>query len=361
MRQALDLAAAGRGRVEPNPVVGCVVVKDGEVVGRGHHARFGGPHAEVVALESASEAARGAVVYVTLEPCGHRGKTPPCARALVEAGVSKVVYASRDPNPLAAGKGLDILAEAGIPVEGGVLEDEALALNRRFLRWLRGRRPWTIAKWGASLDGRVADHEGGSKYITGEVSRRLVHEVRGSVDAIMVGAGTVLADDPQLTCRHPDLPSPRRIVLDEDLETPLAARIVETAGEIRTTIVARAGADEEKRRALEEKGCEVLVLEGEDRSLAGFFEGLREGGVLRLLLEGGPTLAAAAFAEGLVDQVMAFMAPVLLGGHGVPGPVGGEGVATVVDPLRLTDVRVERLGDDVLVEGFVSPCAPRRS
>jgi diaminohydroxyphosphoribosylaminopyrimidine deaminase / 5-amino-6-(5-phosphoribosylamino)uracil reductase len=353
LRMALGLAAAGRGRVEPNPLVGCVIVRDGAVVGQGYHARYGGPHAEIVALDSAGDGARGATAYVTLEPCGHQGKTPPCAEALIAAGVARVVYASRDPNSVTSGKGLGLLGAAGIPAQAGGLEREALAQNRRFARWLEGRFPWTIAKWGASLDGRVADAVGGSTYITGDRSRRLVHEIRGAVDAIMVGIGTVLADDPLLTCRLPGLSSPRRIILDGSLRTPADGQIAGTADEIRTTIVAHAGADASARRALEARGCEILVCADDDPSLAGLFARLRRDGVLRMLLEGGPTVMASALAEGLIDQVMAFQAPLVLGGREAPGPVGGKGVATVDNPLRLADMRVERIGDDVLIEGFL--------
>jgi diaminohydroxyphosphoribosylaminopyrimidine deaminase/5-amino-6-(5-phosphoribosylamino)uracil reductase len=246
MRIALALAEGGRGRVEPNPVVGCVVVRDGSIAGRGGHRVYGGPHAEIEALAVAGEAARGADLVVTLEPCGHHGKTPPCAEAIARAGVRRVVYAASDPNPEANGKGLAILAEAGIEVRGGVLAEEARALNVRFERWLAGARPWVIAKWGASLDGRVADAAGGSRYITGEASRKLVHEIRAAVDAIVVGAGTVLADDPSLTCRTGGA-SPHRVILDRRLRTPPDARVVATAAEVPTTILARPGVDGGRR------------------------------------------------------------------------------------------------------------------
>jgi len=356
MRKALLLAGRGRGRVEPNPMVGAVVTRDGEVIGHGYHARYGGPHAEPVALGDAGEEARGATVYVTLEPCAHRGKTSPCADALIDAGVRRVVIAAPDPNPLTAGRGPERLAEAGIEVASGVLRDEARALNLRYERHLDSDLPFTIAKWAMTLDGKIADVERGSRSITGPDSLRLVHEIRGSVDVIAVGIGTLLADDPDLTVRGGEpTRSPVRVVLDSNLRTPLMARVVAGADEMPTWIVAVEGADPERRAALEAAGCRVLpVAAAAGRlDLAAAFRALKAEGVARVLLEGGGAVHAAAFRAGIVHQVLAFVAPKLLGGRGAPTPLDGEGVRLIGDPLLVEEWEVARLGDDVLLEGFV--------
>ncbi len=356
MREALDLAERGRGRVEPNPVVGAVIVKDGHVVGRGWHARFGGPHAEVAALASAGHAAAGADAYITLEPCGHEGKTPPCARALVSAGIRRVVYAAPDLNPLTAGRGPRLLEEAGLEISGGLCKAEARALNLRFERHLESDLPWTISKWAMTLDGKIADVEGGSRFITGPESRKVVHEMRGAVDAVAVGVGTVIADDPDLTAREGTVLRPAaRLVIDTDLRIPPDARLVATADQAATLIACAPDAtgQEELRRA----GCRVLCTPrgpgGLD--LAALFRALRVEGLARILVEGGGKIHAAAFAAGIVHQVMGFVAPLVLGGRLAPTPVDGPGFARIAGALRLEGVRTSVHGVDVLVEGFVPP------
>lgn len=357
MRKALLLAAGGRGRVEPNPVVGAVVASGFRTLGYGYHAAWGGPHAEVAALDRAGEAARGATLYVTLEPCSHRGKTPPCTERILAAGVSRVVYAAADPNPLTAGRGPEQLRAAGVEVTAGVLEGEARAMNRRFETHLGSDLPFTIAKWAMTLDGRIADVEGGSKYITGPASRRLVHEVRGAVDAVVVGIGTALADDPMLTAREvPAYREPLRVVVDGSLRLPPDSRLAATAGAAPVLVATREDAPAEREAALAAKGVRVLRAPagpgGVD--LGALFRRLKaEEGVRRILLEGGGEMLASAFAAGVVHQVMAFTAPIVLGGRSAPGPVGGDGFRRIADPLRLEEVRTTALGDDMLVEGFV--------
>ena len=357
MQKALLLADRGRGRVEPNPVVGAIVVQGERVVGHGWHGRFGGPHAEPNALADAGDAAEGSTVYVTLEPCAHEGKkTPPCADALMAAKVARVVIGANDPNPATTGLGERRLREAGIEVVTGVLADEAAALNPRFPRWLESDRPFTIAKWAMTLDGKIADVERGSKYITGPDSRRLVHEIRGSVDAVVVGVGTVLADDPELTVRDASSTrEPVRVILDSNLRTPLSSRIVTSVDAMPTWIVTTPDAPAARREALTAAGCRVITTEAEAGhvDLASAFRLLKAEGLSRILLEGGGEVHTSAFRAGIVDHVMAFIAPKLLGGRAAPGPLGGEGVRLIADPLPVVEWTQSRLGDDVLLEGFI--------
>jgi diaminohydroxyphosphoribosylaminopyrimidine deaminase/5-amino-6-(5-phosphoribosylamino)uracil reductase len=357
MEKALLLAGRGRGRVEPNPMVGAVVSRDGEIVGLGWHARFGGPHAEPAALADAGEKAKGATVHVTLEPCAHRGKTPPCADALIAAGVRRVVIAAADPDPRAVGRGPGRLREAGIEVVEGVLAEEAKALNARYERHLASDLPFTIAKWAMTLDGKIADVERGSRYVTGPESRRLVHEIRGSVDAIVVGIGTLLADDPDLTVREGEpTREPVRVILDSRLRVPLMSRVVTGAGEMPTWIVTVEGADDARRAALEDAGVRVIAAPsaGGHVDLAAGFRALKAEGIARVLLEGGGEVHTAAFRAGIVHQVMAFVAPKLLGGRAAPTPMDGDGVRLIADPILVEEWETRALGEDILLEGFVA-------
>ena len=357
MREAVALARKGLFRVEPNPLVGALVVLDGDVVGRGYHARFGGPHAEVVALGEAGSRARGATMFVTLEPCGHRGKTPPCAEAVVAAGVSRVVFAASDPNPLTAGRGPAILRLAGIEVESGLLEEEARALNARYEAHLAVCAPWVLAKWAMSLDGKIADAAGGSGPISGTESHRLVHEIRGAVDAVAVGVGTVLADDPDLRARWGNpTRTAVRLVFDSRLRTPLTSRLVRTAEETPVWIAGSRAAAPDRAREPTGAGCRILDSAtgrgGVD--LPALMGILYTEGIRRVLLEGGGRAHGSAFGAGIVQQVAAFCAPFLLGGAGAPTPIDGAGLCRLEDPVRLDSVRVTQTGPDVLVEGFVS-------
>jgi diaminohydroxyphosphoribosylaminopyrimidine deaminase/5-amino-6-(5-phosphoribosylamino)uracil reductase len=356
LREALDLAAGGRGRVEPNPLVGCVIVKDGRIVGRGFHARYGGPHAEPAALAAAGTDAEGATAYVTLEPCAHEGKTPPCADALRDAGIRRVVFAADDPYPPTAGKGPERLREAGVEVVGGVLAEEARALNPRFASHLESDLPWTLAKWAMTLDGKIADASGSARWVTGPESRRLVHEIRGAVDAVLVGVGTVLADDPDLTVREGEpLRTPVRLVADSTLRTPAGSRLVRTAGEVPVWLACGADAPPDRRKALEDAGCRIFEVgrEGAGLDLREWFRTLREEGLHRILLEGGGRLNAAAVSAGLVRQVMAFVAPKIVGGRDAPTPADGEGGRSITEALALTDVTVTHHGPDTLIEGYL--------
>lgn len=365
MARALQLAERAAGRTSPNPLVGAVVVRDGEVVGEGYHAVAGGPHAEVVALRQAGERARGATLYVSLEPCCHFGRTPPCTRAVLAAGVSRVVAAMTDPNPRVSGRGLDELRAAGLRVEVGCLERQARRLNEAFCHFLATGRPFLAYKVALSLDGKVATAAGQSRWITGSEARRYAHRLRDRHDAVMVGVGTVLADDPLLTTRLEGGRDALRVVVDGRGRLPLSARLLrlrpeapepEFRSSAPTLVATTAAMPEELQRALRERpGVEVLVLPGEDGRVdpEALLRVLGQRGVLSVLLEGGPTLAASFLAAGLVDKVYFFLAPLLIGGEGAPGALGGKGVAELAAAPRLREVEVERVGEDVLVVGYL--------
>jgi diaminohydroxyphosphoribosylaminopyrimidine deaminase/5-amino-6-(5-phosphoribosylamino)uracil reductase len=353
MRAALALARRGLGNTWPNPSVGCVVVKDGRVVGRAVTMPGGRPHAETLALDRAGPAARGATVYVTLEPCCHWGRTPPCTDALIEAGVTRVVIATRDPDPRVDGAGIARLRAAGIEVTEGVLEPEARALVAGFALRLWQGRPLVTLKLASTLDGRIATRSGESRWITGEAARRRAHALRGQHDAIMVGAGTVAADDPELTCRLPDFrPNPAiRIVADSHLRSPLTAKLVATAAETPTWMLIREDADPARRHAFADAG--VMLIEvarapvGIDlRQALGH---LASAGLTRVLVEGGARLAASLLRERLVDRLAWFHAPAALGADGWPA-VEAFGVARLEGMPRFRPLSSTQLGDDMLSE-----------
>lgn len=355
MRIALQAAARGVGHVEPNPPVGCVLVRDDRLLVVGRHRRFGGDHAEVDALKQAGSSAAGATAYVTLEPCRHFGKTPPCTRALIEAKVARVVVALTDPFPEVAGGGMRELREAGIVVETGVLEREATSLLAPYLKRLRTGRPWVHAKWAATWDGRIASPSRDSKWITSEASRARVHELRGRMDAIVVGIGTVLADDPQLTVRPPGPRTPVRIVLDSTLRTPTGSALARTARETPTLIACGPTHSAANRQALESLGVEVVALEapsGVERVEALLNE-LGRRGMTNVFVEGGASTLGAFFDAGEIDEIHAFFAPKLIGSALASGPIAGDGRGTMVDAVALEDVRVESIGDDVYLRGRV--------
>jgi diaminohydroxyphosphoribosylaminopyrimidine deaminase / 5-amino-6-(5-phosphoribosylamino)uracil reductase len=351
MRQALALARRGLGKTAPNPVVGCVIVRDGQVVGSGWHKKAGTPHAEVHALNQAGGSAAGADVYVTLEPCAHFGKTPPCARALVAARVARVFVALVDPNPLVAGKGIEILREAGIEVQVGLLEGAARELNLPFIKWIETKRPYVVLKSALTMDGKSATAGGDSRWITGDRSRREVHRLRGVLDAIMVGVGTVVKDDPQLTCRVGGGKDPIRVVVDSTLRIPLHAAVFNRHSPART-IVATCSSDAKRLAAAAAHGAEILScaeLEGRV-DLDDLFRRLGALGIQSVLLEGGSHLAGGALRAGLIDKCMIFLAPKLVGGVGM-GLFAGEGVSLMGDALRLEGMTVKRIGADLLVQG----------
>ena len=356
MDRALRLAERGIGLTSPNPAVGAVLVKDGRVVGEGAHLRAGGPHAEVVALDAAGPAARGATCYVTLEPCAHFGRTPPCADALVRAGVARVVAAVGDPHREVNGRGLARLRAAGAAVTVGVRETEARALNRAFFCVVTEGRPHVTLKAAMTLDGKIAAVDGASRWITGETARLEGHRLRFAADAVLTGIGTVLADDPQLTVRHPGLPSkePLRVVLDSRLRIPGDARVLRSGAPTRALVACVAPAPADRASALRAQGVRVLELPGDAGrvDLRALLEALRTLDVIAVLAEGGGGLGGALAEAGLVDRVAFFVAPRLLGGREAPGPLGGRG-RPLKEALALVDVVTRRLDDDLLVEADV--------
>ena len=369
MAAALALAQRALGRTAPNPAVGAVVVQAGEIVGKGATRPPGGPHAEVVALAEAGAAARGATLYVTLEPCCHFGRTPPCTDAIVAAGVARCVVAVADPFPLVNGGGITRLRDAGIAVDLGLMEQEAVALNAGFFARVRTGRPLVVAKYAMTLDGRIATRTGHSRWITGEPARLAVHVLRDRSDAIVAGAGTIAADDPALTTRLPDELAgdggphhPLRIVVDGRGSSPLAARVFDPALPGQTLVATTAASSPGWRSALAARGVAVDILGADPEiDLGLLLDRLGERGVNTLLVEGGGRLHGAFFDAGLVDRVAAFVAPVMVGGEAAPGPVGGAGAATMAEAVRLTGVRLRRLGDDLLIEGDVVRPVPREA
>ena len=356
MRRALAEAHRGLGAVEPNPMVGAVVVLEGELVGVGHHARYGGPHAEVGALAEAGESARGATLYVTLEPCCHRGKTPPCTEAILRAGIARVVAGARDPFPLVDGGGFARLLEEGIEVvrAGGLLAEEARALIAPFRKLTTTGRPFVTAKWAMTLDGKAAAASGASRWITGSGARALVHELRGRMDAILVGIGTALADDPELTARPPGPRVAARVVLDPKARLPLDGKLARTAREVPVIVVVTRAAPDERTSALAGLGCEVLPIDADGPVPIGPL--LTELGARRmtnLLVEGGGVVLGSFLDAGEVDAVDAYIAPILEGGDHARTPARGRGVSEMAEALRLARVRVQAIDGDIRIQGRI--------
>ena len=349
MRLAVRLGRKGLGRTSPNPPVGAVVVARGRIVGRGFHRRAGEAHAEVEALRAAEARARGATLYVTLEPCNHWGRTPPCTEAILAAGIRRVVVGARDPNPRVAGGGLRRLRRAGVAVEVGVEAGACEDLIAAFAKHARTGRPLVTLKLAASLDGRIATASGASRWISGPRARRLVHRLRNEHDAIMVGAGTVISDDPRLTCRLRGGRDPLRVIVDGRLRVPLDARVLTkpaAPGTLIATVTRKALIIEALRR----RGASVLVLPGRrgQLSLRRLVAALGARGVTSVLIEGGATLAAAALRERVVDRLLCFVSPTLIGGDGL-AMVGSLGVRGLAQAIRLPGVRVGRLGEDIVI------------
>jgi len=350
MRRALELAERSVGETSPNPMVGCVIVRDGRIVGEGYHKKPGLPHAEVEALRQAGSQARGADLYVNLEPCCHYGRTPPCTEAIIEGTIRRVVAATGDPNPKVAGGGFAALRQAGIEVEVGLLEDEARALNEAYFHRLRHGRPFVTLKWAMTLDGKVAGPGGETARLSGEEALRRVHEERRRHDAIMVGVGTVLTDDPELTVRHVPGRSPRRIVVDARLDTPPGARVLSPG--VPTLILTTEDADQKRARHLEEKGARVLRLpaSGTRVDVRKALSLLADDGVSTLLVEGGPTLHGTFMDLGLADRLLVDVASRVIGTRDAPSAVMGEGARKGPLAVGFTIVRVDDLAGDVVIE-----------
>ena len=361
MQFALESAKRGEGRVEPNPMVGCVLVQNGRIVGKGFHKRYGGPHAEVEAIRNAGEAAQGATAYVTLEPCSHHGKTPPCTEAILAAGIRRVIVAMKDPNPQVDGRGLKFLRNAGLEVRENVLEEKARYLLAPYLTLLEKRRPWIVAKWAMTLDGRTASRTGSSRWISGEESRLIVHRIRARMDGILVGAGTVRADDPSLTVRLPEGESfprvPLRIVLDSRADISMESRLMRTADKTPTLIVIGSGVEPEKIKMLQETGCEVLRVESETgdkeiryrKQIETLLEHLGKRKTTNLLVEGGSRIFGLLFDARLIDEVHVFIAPKMIGGAEAAPVIGGKGLPDMGFPCLLESPRVSIVDQDIYV------------
>lgn len=357
MKMALELAMKGAGRTRPNPLVGAVIVKGEKIIGTGYHEVFGGPHAEINAFRNAAEDVRGATMYVTLEPCSHYGKTPPCANAIVEKGIAEVIVAMEDPNPVVAGNGIRILKENGIKVTTGVLENEARKLNEIFIKYITTKRPFVILKTAMTLDGKIATAAGDSKWITNEESRQYVHELRNRVAGIMVGIGTVLADNPELTTRLKSREGvdPVRIIVDTEARIPLEAKVLNSSSKAKTIIATTLKADKQKLEQIKEKGADILVVPLKDDrvDLLALMKALGKQGLDSVLLEGGAALNFSAMEQGIVDKVVSFIAPKLVGGEMAKTPIGGAGIQELKNAVLLDNIQVSRFQQDIMIEGYL--------
>ncbi|MFC1871457.1 bifunctional diaminohydroxyphosphoribosylaminopyrimidine deaminase/5-amino-6-(5-phosphoribosylamino)uracil reductase RibD [Chloroflexota bacterium] len=359
MEQALSLAKLALGQSSPNPAVGAVVVKNNEVVGQGYTQPAGSHHAEVMALNQAGEQAKGGALYVTLEPCCHYGRTPPCTGAIIAAGITEVHLAVLDANPVVRGRGKEELEKEGIKVYTGEHEAEAREINEAYFKFITTGLPFVMVKFAASLDGKIATRDGDSRWISGEAARKQVHNIRYIVDAIMVGVNTVLADNPQLTSRccggrgGTAREQPLRVIVDGKGRTPVSAHVFDEPGE--TLLAMSRRATPEQAAAFTRAGAELLELPKEDGmvDLARLFQVLGERQITSVLVEGGGTLLGSLFDQGLVDKVVAFIAPIIIGGETAMTPVAGKGASKLLDSIRLQRVRTELLGEDMMVSGYV--------
>ena len=357
MNLALELAQKGQGYTSPNPMVGAVLVKDGRILGQGYHEAVGRAHAEVNAIEAVGDATRDATLYVTLEPCNHTGRTPPCTDKILAAGIRRVVVAMRDPNPDVRGGGIKYLQEQGLDITTGVCEDQARRLNEAFIKYVRTKRPFVIVKCAATLDGRIATRTGDSKWVSGKESRATVHRLRHAVDAIMVGVNTVKIDDPSLTTRMADEKGldPRRIILDTQLSVPDSAKVLQLDSSADTTLVVGPSISEAKKNRTETKGVRIIrsPLKNGVIDLNRLMDALGASGITSLLVEGGARVIASALQQQVVDKVIFFYAPkILAGDDGVP-ICRGPGPALMRDSIPLKDIHVQRCGDDVMIEGYI--------
>ena len=356
MRRALALAENGRGHVDPNPMVGAVIVREGRIIAEGWHHVYGSLHAERDALSSCTESVAGATMYVTLEPCCHFGKQPPCTDAIVKAGISRVVTAMTDPNPLVAGKGTEILRSHGIEVQTGLLEKETIYLNRVFLKYITTRKPWVVLKSAVTLDGRIAAASGDSRWVSSEESRRLAHGLRGQCTAVLAGIGTVLADNPKLNCRLEGMRQPVRIIADSRASLPLGSALVRSVGSCRTVVAHIADAPQERIAALRSHGVETLECASSCGrvDVADLLDRLGAMGLSSVLVEGGGELNWSLISADCVDEYYVFVAPKIVGGRTAKGFVGGEGFGLMDQAAPVVIESVVPSGCDWLLHGFAS-------
>jgi len=358
MKMALELAEKAAGRTSPNPLVGAVIVKNGQIVGRGYHKKAGSPHAEIHAMREAGENTLGATLYVTLEPCSHFGRTPPCSEAVINAGITEVYVAMQDPNPLVTGRGIRQMTDAGIRVRVGLLEKEAMRMNEIFVKYITTRLPFVMLKTAITLDGKIATVTGNSRWVTGEAARREVHRLRDRYDSILVGINTVLADDPALTCRLPEGGrDPTRVILDTHARTPVNARVLTEKSTAATFIVVTDKAPFSRIKALANGPAKIIraATDAQGRvDLNDLLSKMGEMEITSLLVEGGAEVGASFLKAGLVDKILTFIAPKIVGGVEAPGPVGGKGCRTMNQAIGLTEVRCGQIGEDFFIEGYPS-------
>jgi diaminohydroxyphosphoribosylaminopyrimidine deaminase / 5-amino-6-(5-phosphoribosylamino)uracil reductase len=357
MRRALKLAEKGIGYTNPNPLVGAVIVKNTEIIGEGYHMKYGGNHAEVNAFLNATQDVENATLYVSLEPCSHFGKTPPCANAIVKKGIKKVYIGLMDPNPKVAGKGIEILRSNGIEVVVGLLEAECKKVNEIFLKYITTNLPFCILKTAMTLDGKIASYTGSSKWVTNDLSRKYVHEIRHRVSAIMVGIGTVLSDDPQLNVRLEDkvTKNPIRVIVDSTARIPLSSKVLNVNSDTKTILATTNRASEDKIKILKEMGIEIIVLPQKNKhvDLSCLMKVLGEKKIDSVLLEGGSDLNFSAIEEGIVDKVLTFISPKIIGGKSAKTPVGGNGIALMSDAIKVNNIEIHKFGDDFMLEGYL--------
>ncbi len=357
MKRAIELALMAKGKTSPNPMVGAVIVKGGKIVGEGYHKKAGMPHAEINAIDAAGKGAKDGIMYINLEPCCHQGRTPPCTKALIKSGIKKVVVGMVDPNPIVSGKGIKELKDAGIQVSVGLLEKECRRINEVYLKYITTGMPFVLLKVAMSLDGKIATHTKESKWITGKPSREMVHQLRDEVDAVMVGIGTVLHDDPNLTVdlKKKRVSDPIRIIVDSSLRIPLDANVLKSVSKSGAIIAATKRADDKKMSALKEKRIDVLIIEGNEQrvNLMKLMEELGKREITSIMIEGGSELNSSAIEEGIVDKIIFFIAPRIIGGKDGISSVGGRGIVKLEDSLNIRDVHVDRIGSDIVVEGYL--------
>jgi diaminohydroxyphosphoribosylaminopyrimidine deaminase/5-amino-6-(5-phosphoribosylamino)uracil reductase len=355
MKRALELALNGWGTTNPNPLVGAVIVKDGWVIGEGFHERRGQDHAEVAALKNAKQELHGSTLYVNLEPCSHFGKTPPCAKAIIESGVSKVVIGMTDPNPLVAGEGIRMLNEAGIETEVGILENQAKKLNEIFIKYITEKKPFVILKSAMSLDGKICTYTGDSKWISGEESRKYVHHVRNRVSAIMVGTNTIIKDNPSLTTRlEGEKRDAHRIILDRTGRIPIDSKVFNTSPGVRVIVATSETAHITKNDEWKSRGAEVLVLPETNTGLDlnYLMDRLYELEIDSVLIEGGGSINFSAVQSGIVDKYTAFISPIIIGGDNALTPVDGKGFEDLQNSMKLKNISTKAIGEDILIEGY---------
>lgn len=352
---ALSLGKKGEGRVNPNPIVGALIVKDEKIIAKGYHEKYGEAHAEVNAFKNAKENVFGATMYVTLEPCSHYGKTPPCVDNIIDNKISRVVIGMVDPNPLVSGKGIKRLRDAGIDVTVGVLEEECKKVNEVFIKYIKNKKPFVVLKSAMSLDGKIATAFGESKWITGNEARSEVHKLRNDLSAIMVGVDTVIMDNPQLTCRMLEGRNPIRIIVDSTLRIPKDSKVLENTNEIKTIIATTEKAPKEKVDYLENLGVMIIKTKSKDGkvNLKELMIKLGELKVDSILLEGGATLNHSALEVGIVDKVLIYIAPKIIGGAKSKTPVGGNGIEKLKSAFKVKDLTVSMVGEDILLQGYI--------